>query len=392
MSARGSPFLDPRDLVAAWLERLPRTPGGYAETLGPDWAEVGAGERTMLCQSRLAYVFVHAGLLGDSRSAAEGVAAIDAIQRHFWRPEARGWLRAIDAGGRPIDDRIESYDQAFGLLALAWAYRATGDGALRAKALEALAGLDAAALADGISSALDYEGFPEWRRAAPSRNPASIRQPSPRRQNPHMHLLEAFLAWHAADPEGPWLQRAASIVHLAKRRFIQADGSLCEHFDETLEPAPGGAGRQREPGHHFEWVWLLRRWEEASGDKGALEAAATLYRLACDRGRDADGLAFDLVEPDGKVIADTKLLWPQTEMIKAHAAWFEWTGDAEAKSAALASLDILGKSYMRPDGKLYYNQLGRDRTPLPVATLSRVLYHLFLALVEAKRVFALPSA
>jgi mannose/cellobiose epimerase-like protein (N-acyl-D-glucosamine 2-epimerase family) len=367
---------------------LPRSTLGYAESLGPDWAEVGDPGRTMLCQSRLAYVFTHSGLLGVPRAEAEGKVAIAAMQQRFWRAEARGWIQAIDAEGRALDDRIDSYDQAFGLLALAWAFRATGDRVLRNLALEALAGLDAATFAPGPG----YEGYPEARCL--SGEPASgLDRASPRRQNPHMHLLEAFLAWHGVDPAGPWLERAGSIVRLARRRFIDpVDGTLGEFFDETLAPASGDAGSRREPGHHFEWVWLLKRWQEASGDPGAFDVAGRLYRFASERGRDADGLAFDAVEPRGRLVEDAKLLWPQTEMLKAHLAWFEWRGEAAAKKAAVESLGAISTNYFVPGSALFRNRLARDRSPLPVPAFSRVLYHLFLALVEAERVLGPQAA
>ncbi len=382
-------YLHPLPLAAAWFDSLPRGGGGFAEAVDGSWRETGGTKRTMLCQSRLAYVFLHAGILGDSRLAAGGRAAIDAMRRHFWKPEARGWLRAIDAEGRPVDDRVESYDQAFGLLSLAWAFRATGDESLRANALEALGGLEASARARG----LNFEGYPEWRPAAtieaaggsPATAPADLHVP--RRQNPHMHLLEAFLAWQAVDRSGPWLEKAGAMVDLARRRFIQADGSLCEFFDDSLAPAAGEAGRRREPGHHFEWVWLLRKWHEASGDARAVDDAGRLYRFACTSGRDTDGLAFDAVGPKGNIVEDSKLLWPQTEMLKAHAAWFEWTGSEESRVAARRAMDLIRDNYLLPGGAIWHNQLARNLSPLSLPTPSRVLYHLFLALVESERVF-----
>src|SRR2546430_13023820 len=51
----------------------------------------------------------------------------------------------------------------------------------------------------------------------------------PRRQNPHMHLLEALLALHVATGEKNWLRRAGALVDLFKRRF--ADRSE-EHTSE----------------------------------------------------------------------------------------------------------------------------------------------------------------
>ena len=80
----------------------------------------------------------------------------------------------------------------------------------------------------------------------------------PRRQNPHMHLLEALLALHAATGEKNWLRRAGALVDLFKRRFSDPQtGALIEFFAEDWSPRPGDEGRLREPGHQFEWVWLL---------------------------------------------------------------------------------------------------------------------------------------
>src|SRR5690606_32211788 len=80
----------------------------------------------------------------------------------------------------------------------------------------------------------------------------------PRSQNPHMHLFEALLAWAEADPGGPWLDRADSIRALFDRFFFDAEaGILAEHFDRDWRRASGPAGEVVEPGHHFEWVYLL---------------------------------------------------------------------------------------------------------------------------------------
>jgi len=45
---------------------------------------------------------------------------------------------------------------------------------------------------------------------------------------------------------------------------------------------------------------------------------------------------------------------------------------------------------MQPGGTLWHNQLDREARPLPAATLSRLLDHLFVALAEADRVLNSP--
>ncbi|HTX73047.1 MAG TPA: AGE family epimerase/isomerase [Rectinemataceae bacterium] len=379
-------------LCAEWRARLPSSDCGYAEALDEDWREVGGRERNFLVQARLAYSFIHAGLLGDERCAEEGLRASERNERLFWDEDSGGWIRSIAASGKPIDSGIDTYDQAFGLLCLAWRYRASGEaGCLRRahKVIEALgeASRDPARF-----------GYPERRgRSAAVATPAAAAAATPaaaerpgwaflRRQNPHMHLLEAFLAWHEAEPSGFWLERAAEMIALFRTRFREPQrGSLREFFEEDLSPAGGEAGRHREPGHHFEWVWLLRRYALAGGDGACFAQARELYTFGCGHGLDSDGLAFDAIRDDGAVLAGSKLLWPQTELVKAHLAWFEWTGEGGALDAAHATLASLGEHYFLADSSLWRSQLDRELRPTEQPILSRLLYHVLIALLESER-------
>ena len=80
----------------------------------------------------------------------------------------------------------------------------------------------------------------------------------PRRSNPHMHMMEAMLVWHTATGEQGWLDRADTIASLFETRFFDhAASTLGEYFFQDLRLADGEAGDSVEPGHHFEWSWLL---------------------------------------------------------------------------------------------------------------------------------------
>ncbi|MEI6384991.1 MAG: AGE family epimerase/isomerase [Spirochaetota bacterium] len=372
------------DLASIWAARLPLGPEGFAEEVGPRWTDASPGRRTSLCQARLAYVFTHAGTLGypgsaEARAAAKaGSQAILNLQRVFWKAEARGWSKASDGEGTATDCDIDSYDQAFGLLAMAWNFRASGDPDSREIALEALAGLDAAAGKAGI------EGYPEWRNYDGSVPMAALAK---RRQNPHMHLLEAFLAWNAFDPSGPWLERAASMVGLFREHFTATpQGSLAEYFDANLDPIAGPDGALREPGHHFEWIWLLRRWELASGDRAARGDADSLWEFAADKGIDSDGFAFDEVSSDGRIITASRLLWPQTELLKAHCARLEWKFGPTDRAAAARVAAGLGTYAVEGEKGLWHNRIGREGKAIGGPALSRLLYHLFVALCEFERI------
>jgi hypothetical protein len=138
--------------------------------------------------------------------------------------------------------------------------------------------------------------------------------------NAHMHLLEAALAWETLEPDGPWARMADVIVGLARARFIDdRDGFLREFFGPDWRPAEGEAGRLVEPGHQFEWAWLLTRWGRLRGDPWGLEAARRLFAVG-ERGLDpARGVALrplgdgvyggDLPLPVGGVPAMKLVAW-----------------------------------------------------------------------------------
>src|SRR5262249_20967658 len=162
--------------------------------------------------------------------------------------------------------------------------------------------------------------------------------------NPHMHLLEAMLALYAFTRDARWAERAQSLGRLfAERLYDPKTGTLAEVFD--------GAWRRLtpvivEPGHHFEWVWLLERLNgPVAQDRG--EAAARLYDFAARHGVDAKtGLVWDEVNDAGEVAKPTRRLWPQTERLKALLARAE--RGAVDTGAIAQTLDVILDSYLEP--------------------------------------------
>ena len=385
------PLFDPADLttlrpwlighvVPFWLERVRDPAGGFLEELDSLGSPIARARRTTLVQARLTYVFSHAYLLsGDpafGEAARHGIAFLMGAAR---APDG-GWFRAVSAEGGTLDNTRDAYDHAFVLFALAWYYRASHD----ASAIQ-LADATWQSMKTRLGDTTHGGFFEEF---VPGRRYLKL----PRRQNPHMHLLEALLALHVATGEKNWLRRAGTLVALFRNLFVDpTTGALAEFFGADWSPAPGDSGRLREPGHQFEWVWLLHEYYRLSGDESVAPCAERLFAFGTRFGIDREGLAgavLDGVDADGSLVAPTKLLWPQTEYIKACVARAEWLDDAAARRAIAAHLALIGRHYMRPDGASWYNQLDRDGHPLTPTTPARVLYHLFMAIAEVDRMIA----
>ncbi len=156
-------------------------------------------------------------------------------------------------GCQPLDERADLYDQAFVLFALGTAGGALGRGEWFD---------EAEALLDRIEAGWGHPlgGFRE----------GEIADNHIRRQNPHMHLFEAFLALREASGRQRFHDAAHEIATLARDKFIDpSTGALLEYFTDELNPAVGVEGRIVEPGHCFEWAWLFERlaatgWQEGT--------------------------------------------------------------------------------------------------------------------------------
>lgn len=343
----------------------------FRERLDFSGAPVSAPRR-LTTQARQIYVLAHAALLGwCSEGRAQALAAAHAMIARYEAPDGKpGWVFSIGDDGRPADARRELYAHAFALFGLAWAWR-----------LDPAAQFIAAR--DRTLSLLD-EGF-----AGPGGGYLSYLgdDGAERLQNPHMHLLEAMLAWHEATGETAFLERARTIGTLFMQKFFQpATSALPEYFGPGWTRLDGERGRLVEPGHHFEWAWLLHRLQAASGLE-TRTVAAPLYDHACRYGHDADGLIVDCLREDGSVVTASRRTWPHTEAIKAHAAAFE-QGDTGAEARAAAVWDAMFARFLR--GVVaggWRDHLDPAGAPLHAHMPATTLYHVFCAIAEANRVW-----
>ena len=215
-----------------------------------------------------------------------------------------------------------------------------------------------------------------------------------------MHLFEALLALHEATGGAEWLERAAALRGLFDVRFFSAEQcQLTEFFDADWRETLVDGSFIREPGHHFEWVWLLHRYGQLSGDDSVLPIMEQLFGWAWAKGIDrrADGIfgAYDAVDPDGRVLqGGSKRLWPQTEALKACLALAERCGHAEAAAGipplAAILLQPLRRARPRPVARPVRRRRRDDRQggPPPAASITS-----FLAMAEVLRAWpTLPAS
>ncbi|WP_066468406.1 AGE family epimerase/isomerase [Bosea sp. WAO] len=358
-------------LLPGWIARAydPARPG-FVEYLTPDGTPELGEIGTTLVTARLTYVFSHAHLLGVPGALAAARHGIAFLTGACRRVDGR-YSHSCNAQGEAVDDRSDFYDLAFVLFAFGWFAKASGDESVLAMAGEVM---------DFLEQELAHPagGFRE-----------DTLDTQPRRQNPHMHLLEACHALAAVSPDPRWLATADRLVGLMRERMLDGSGTLGEFFGNDWAAFPGPRGLIREPGHHFEWTWLLYHHERLTG---STEARATAHKLHAFGQRQVDapgngsGLVVNEVDPAGRVLNGAALLWPQTEYLKALVARIEFEGDADAAARLDQHVALMFQHFVDRESGLWVNQLGENGKPIADRVPVRVLYHLVLALAEICRV------
>lgn len=275
--------------------------GGFFEALDLEGRSLDKPKR-MRTMARQIYAFATGKLLGWDGPADELVANGIAFLSRNGRTDRGGWVKVLDRDGSVADPTEHAYDHACVLLALAQAH--------------ACGHKDAAALTE------ETFGFLDSHLAAPLgyfESPAATEE---RTSNSHMHLLEAFLAWHDVTGDAIHLDRASRIAEAFEAKLFDAERwAVGEFFDGNLDPAPGERGTWTEPGHHFEWTHLLLDLDRRVSRPSLRRAARRLYATAVANGEDrSTGRCYGVISKDGDLVSRPSRSWPQTEGIKAAIA------------------------------------------------------------------------
>ena len=343
--------------------------GGFFEKIDLQGRAVEAPRRTRVV-ARQIYVFATAArrgwLPGADGLVERGLEFLLVRQR---QPNGT-FAGSVRPDGTVVDDAFDLYEQAFALFALASARRDRPDReALRGSAESLLECLQ-------LGWGHPFLGFEE---GAP--------RTLPLRSNPHMHLLEAALEWIEVSEgrqRAVWETLAADIANLCMARFVASGtGAVHENFDGDWRPAPGAPGGRVEPGHQFEWAWLLMRWARAAQSTQALAVARRLLELGEAHGVDrVRGVAVNALAADLRLVDGGAKVWPQTERIKA---WQAAAVDGTPRQMSIAprkvgeALQGLARFLLPSPPGLWQEEMNMDGSFTPTDCRASSLYHIVCA-------------
>jgi len=339
-----------------WADHAQKSDNSWVEHLQLDGFPDLNAERRWRVLARQVYVYAKASSLGwyDGRDIAVSTYA---------KMKSVGYVHRVSPDDEIINSMRDLYDHAFYILAASSLYALTQD----KQYLQ-----DAETLLDWIDRTLAHPSG-GWKES----NQADLN--SPRRQNPHMHLLEASLFLHGVTKDPKHLRYAQKVFALFEAHFYD-EGTISEFFDADWTLETSAKGQTAEPGHAVEWIWLLGQYQTATGvDVAGYQLE--LYKTA-QTGR--GWFLNDEEDKSANIRRETKRLWVQTEVIKAHLAMAE-RGLPGARDMAAAVIDALFPIYLTYEG-MWNDQINacdiNIAQTIPVSTF----YHIICMAAESERI------
>lgn len=250
--------------------------------------------------------------------------------------KGEGWYFSVDESGFPADPRKDLYTHAFVILAASVAFRTFCESwilEIARKAVEVTYRLFSLADRSWLASSLDISGVPVDRRLI---------------QNPHMHLFEALMAFALVSRRPEDYDRVGRLVAIFPRLLHPRVQMIAEFFTQDGQPEDGDKALI-EPGHQFEWAWLLYSYalyfcHNSAESRTWYTHASDLLRFGLEYGVDREyGGVFNVIDASGRIIDDRKRIWPVTEALKATSVLLP--------GKVPVFLDLLQAHYLRPGGR-----------------------------------------
>ena len=361
------------DALPLWFDAgFDRETGSFAEELDiASGKDTGANHRSRV-QPRQIYSFAMAEQAGWTGPWKEAVTkGLVFLEKHHLQTNGTN-VGLLSPDGRVLDNTFELYNQAFVLLA----YSAIAK-------LEPARAREMEQKASRLMDVLETEhsaaegGFQDDPNA-------------PLKANPHMHLFEAMLGWEAVGSNPRWQATADRIAAIALNHLADPKtGAIREFFSADWSALPGEDPCQIEPGHQFEWAWLLCRWGKLRQNDKAIALAGKLFTVGAEHGVDPKrGIAMMGLANDFSPKDTLARLWSQTEWLKSALILATLSQSEEEKTgyeaAALKAIAALDKYLDCPIKGLWHDKIFADGTVKDEPAPASSLYHIIVAILDLK--------
>lgn len=327
----------------------------------------------LMVQCRQIYVFSHATLLNwfDGRDLVERALSTVLTDFRTGNPKAP-FAFSLTPRRELASSAVDTYSYAFLLFALAWARRLLG------------AQVDERLVVDLLS-------FLRAQLAHPTGLGFIDRLPridAFSRQNPQMHLLEALLEIDDVFALAEARALCDDIFGLFHKKLFSREHLALHELHNDHWEIPGDPNAIFEPGHHFEWIWLLDRYSSRTGIQ-TTSFVRNLATRAFAEGVGKGGAVVESVNAVGGMRVESRRCWATCEGLKAVASNFRHKRDCEnASRIAARFLAAIRTCFLSgPFEGGWIDRIDDVDRPLVDHVPASTLYHIFLAVADAEEAF-----
>ena len=348
--------------------------GGLFEVLKSNGESKAIPFRRVMVHARQLFVFSRwAKLTGNNKFSAKADKIFEFMITAFWDFENGGWFSKLNLDGSVQNQTKDLYAHAFVLFGLA-NYKNS---------------LDRKTAHDWIDKTLTIieRQF--------SRKDGSFCQdlsgdfvdlsPQIRSQNPHMHLLEAALYLLENDKQNSrYLTLVNRLLNLFESKILDSENKLIrEYLDQSFKPKLVNSFII-EPGHHYEWAWLLNWSDKIHKSKKYDTLTKTLFDTGWRLGWDFNnGGVYDEFDCENKqVFLSTKRLWPLLELIKVLSVLPSNSHGDDLTSALIIVLE----RYIQPNGT-WVERFDQNWCAVDTTMPTSSIYHMAMTIsvLEARK-------
>ena len=354
------------NILPFWMEHtVDRHLGGFYGALTNDLQIHNEVERSLVLCARVLWTFSAAfRKYGDPAYLEMAQHAYRYLTENFLDPQYGGMYWWLDCNGKPVNDRKQTYGQAFAIYGLSEYFLATNE-------IEAI---DLARELFDLIEEHDYEkvygGYIEgcarnWGALADLRLSPKEPYNCPKSMNTLLHVLEGYTNLLRAWPNPRLIQAQTKLLKIFLDHVVDPQTHLTRLFFENDWTS---LSDHMSFGHDIETSWLLVEAAEVLGNVTLIdrtrEVAVQMAEAVFSRGRDADGSVLHEGSPGG-ILHPEKHWWCEAEGVVGFANAYEISGDEKFAQAALQIWDFIAAKMIDRQYGEWFKVLDRKGNPIP---------------------------
>jgi mannose/cellobiose epimerase-like protein (N-acyl-D-glucosamine 2-epimerase family) len=392
------------DILDFWYPRcIDEEYGGYHTNYDADGEFQGTQAKQIVTQARFVWFFARLDRegYGDYRTAAEQ--GLEFLIEEMWDDTHGGFFWQVERDGTVTKPNKHMYGQSFALYALSEFDRAfdsglsTGSNQAREYAAMLVDLFETEAHDDEHGGYVEYFE-PDWTPIREGRTYLDGIEPdwstkesddaeldaSFKLMNTHLHLMEAFTAYHRGTGDGR--EQLEELLDICTNTVLRKGLGVCtDKYAADWEPQLGDLALASY-GHDLENVWLVMDAVDALGRSQSLfvDFYETLWDYSLEYGYDEERGGFYFFGPLGEPATNrVKAWWVQAEVLTSALRMYDLTGEERYREVFEATWSFLDEHGIDREVGEWHSGVTDDLEPVGrKGALYKGAYHNGRAMIE----------